>query len=341
MREYYDILGVNENASADEIKKAYRKKAVETHPDKEGGSEESFKKVNEAYQVLSDPQKKSNYDRFGSGDGGGNPFAGGNPFGGDFGDMFGDIFGFNNRRRQKVGQNIRVNLKLTLEEIFTGANKKIKITKKVHCEPCNGEGGTDIKTCLQCNGSGQIQQQKVTQFGRIVQSYECPNCHGSGKNIVNPCSTCRGMGVSNKEDTVSIDIPKGVQHGMVMSMEHAGNAIKDGVNGDLHIVVEELPHKYFKRDGDNLITDCHISIPDAVLGKEASVDTLSGKVKFKIDAGPNRTIKFGGKGMPNIKRNDIFGDMFLNIIIDVPKQITEEEGKIFEKLRNSKTFKNA
>lgn len=339
MEDYYKILGIEKNASDEEIRKAYKKRAMETHPDRNDGSKESeeeFKKVNEANSILSDPDKRINYDRYGSESG--DPFQGGG-FSGSFNDIFRG-FGFDggNRNRKRI-ENLVVNLSLTLEEIYVGANKKIKVNQKKKCEPCKGTGG-DLRKCSQCNGSGQVSQHQQTPFGRIVQVHECPTCQGQGQTVRTACTHCGGNGWNQSPETISIDVPKGVHDGMSLVMHGNGNFSRGGEIGDLIIQVHEIPHPIFKREGDDLIITVNISIPDAVLGSKIKQKLVSNNtLDTKIEPGPARILQFPRAGMPSINDHSYIGTLYVNIVVDVPTKITDDEKVIFENLKKSKSFK--
>jgi molecular chaperone DnaJ len=337
---YYDILGVNKNASQDEIKKAFRKKAVEHHPDK-GGSEEKFKEVSEAYEILSNEEKRRNYDRFGKE---GNPFANGSG-GGGFDDIFShfnDIFGrgFNHQQRRQVrkGSSLRVQLQVTLEEVMKGTTKKVKYRRQKPCHPCNGKGGDQIKNCLSCNGIGQRNFTQNTPFGQIMQTVPCNNCSGSGKIVSNACKSCNGNGTTNQEDVVEITLPRGVANGMSLNMEGAGNHLRDGIPGDLHIVIEEIKHSYIKREGNDLYIDEWVTIPEAVLGTRKTVDVIDGKLNIEINPGceSGKVFTFPGKGTPILNQNgNVYGNgsLYIKVNVKIPKKLSENEKVIYQKLQ--------
>ncbi len=359
-RDYYEVLEVPKNASADEIKKAYRKKAIKYHPDKNPGdkaAEEHFKEAAEAYEVLSDAQKRQKYDQFGHAGVGG---AAGGGFGGGFSDIedifssFGDIFGGHfggfggggGRSRQRVnkGSNLRVKVKLNLSEIVNGVEKKIKVNKYVSCQHCNGSGAensSSYSTCHTCNGRGQVTQVTNTFLGQMQSSSVCPSCKGEGKIITNKCVQCAGEGVKRDEEVISINIPAGVSEGMQLSMSGKGNAARrGGINGDLLIYIEEEAHPDLVREENNLIYNLLLSIPEAVLGTAAEIPTVDGKVKVKIDGGtqPGKVLRLRGKGVPEVNGYGK-GDLLVNINVYMPETLTKEERKAMEDLQASENFK--
>lgn len=347
-KDYYKILGVERDATPDEIKKAYRKMAMKYHPDKNGGDTEAeakFKEAAEAYDILSTPDKKSNYDRYGSnGPSGG--YNGG--FGGfnmdDIFSNFGDIFGgaFNQRyggqKPQSKGSNLRIKVSLTIDEILKGANKKIRYKRQDKCDTCSGKGGTDVRTCLPCNGSGHRTVIQNTPFGQIRQTATCPDCGGSGQQVHNKCRDCKGDGTILREQTVDVDIPAGVSNGMQMNMPGYGNHIRNGVAGDLHIVVEEIRDNSFVREGNNIIVEKTISVIDAIIGTNLKVSTPHGEIPITIEPGTEhgKVIRISGRGVPDIQLG--MGDLFIKISIKIPKKIELDEQHALEKLKNSKNF---
>ncbi len=362
-RDYYEVLGVERGAGADEIKKAYRKMAVKYHPDKnpgDKGAEDKFKEAAEAYEVLSNADKRAQYDRFGhnmpgaGGFGGGGGFSGGGMnmedifgqfgdiFGGAFGDAFGGGGGQRGRRVNK-GSNLRVKVKLTLEEIASGVEKKIKLNKYVGCTTCKGtgaEGGSGFSTCGTCKGQGQVSRVQNTILGRMQTTAVCPECSGEGKIITNKCNVCFGNGIVEGEEVVAINLPAGVQDGMQLSMRGKGNAAaRGGIPGDLIIVIEELDHEHFKRMGNDIYYELFISFPDAVTGTQLEVPTLDGKVRIKIDAGtqPGKLLRLRSKGLPSIEGHGK-GDMLISINVWTPQTLSKEEKEIIERLSQSKNF---
>lgn len=358
-RDYYEILGVGKNATAEEIKKAYRKKAIQYHPDKNPGNkeaEEMFKEAAEAYEVLSDPDKRSRYDRYGhSGVGGsaGGGFGGGmsmDDIFSHFGDIFGGFGGFSgfggsgrSSRRVNKGSNLRVKVSLTLAEIAKGVEKKIKVKKYVSCTHCNGTGaagGTAYSTCSTCRGTGQVTRITNTILGQMHQTTSCPTCHGEGTVIAQSCTHCNGEGLVRQEEIVTIQIPAGVENGMQLSVSGKGNAARrGGINGDLIILIQEEPHPELIRDGSDLIYNLLLSVPDAILGSTVEIPTVEGKVKVKIDSGtqPGKILRLKGKGLPEINSYGQ-GDLLVKINVFIPKDLTKEEVKLVEKLRESESF---
>lgn len=366
-RDYYEVLGVSKSASTDEIKKAYRKLAIKYHPDKNPGdkeAEDKFKEAAEAYDVLSNPDKKSRYDQFGHAGmsgaaGGGGGFGGGfsmedifsqfgdifgGHFGGAFGDAFGGFGGSSRGRRVNRGSDIRIRVKLTLKEIAHGAEKRVKINKQVTCSVCNGRGAkseADIKTCTTCNGTGQVTRVTRTILGQMQTASVCPTCGGEGKIIVNACHNCHGDGLVKEMEEITFKIPAGVAEGMQLTVQGKGNAARrGGVNGDLLVVIEEEHDELLQRDGNDLIYTHFISIPDSVLGAEAEVPSVDGKLKIKIEAGTQsgKILRLRGKGLPDVNGYGS-GDLLVYIQIWSPKKIDKQEKELLEQLRNSNNFK--
>lgn len=366
-RDYYEILGVSKNASDEEIKKAYRKKAIQYHPDKNPGNkeaEEQFKEAAEAYEVLSNSEKRQRYDQFGHAGVGG---ASGGGYGGggfsmddifsQFGDIFGGHFGGgggfggfggSSRGGQRVnrGSNLRVKVKLNLQEIAKGAEKKIKVRKAVACTHCSGTGAADgsaYSTCSTCRGTGAVTRVTNTILGRMQTQSVCPDCQGEGKIITNKCSHCNGEGISNQEEIITINIPAGVAEGMQLSMSGKGNAARrGGVNGDLLIVVEEEQHPELIRDENDLIYNLLLSFPTAALGGTVEIPTIDGRVKVKIDPGtqPGKVLRLRGKGLPTVNHYGT-GDLLVNISVYVPESMSRDERKIVEKMEDSENFKTS
>jgi molecular chaperone DnaJ len=359
-RDYYEVLGVSREATKDEIKKAYRKQALKYHPDKNPGdkkSEENFKEAAEAYEVLSNDEKKARYDRYGhAGLGGASSgnFGGGmtmedifSSFGDIFGDAFGGFGGFGGGRRSRrvnKGTNLRVKVKLNLQEISAGAEKKIKVNKYVVCDKCDGSGAADassMSTCSTCHGSGHVTRLTNTMLGQMQTTSVCPSCGGEGKTITRKCTTCYGEGIIQKEEVIKINIPAGVGKGMQMTVEGKGNAPRrGGVNGDLLVVIDEEEHPELIREGNDLIYNLFISIPDAVLGTHVEVPTIESNVKIKIEPGtqPGKILRLRGKGLPEVNGYGR-GDLLVNVNVWIPKGLSKEEMKIVEKFRESESFK--
>ena len=367
-RDYYEVLGVEKNANADEIKKAYRKAAIKYHPDKNPGdkeAEEKFKEAAEAYSVLSDADKKARYDQFGHAgvEGAGPDFSGGfgnlndilnDLFGGAFGGGFGGFGGFGGgfggqrgQRQQRVyrGRDIRVRVKLTLEEIAKGVEKEISIEKNVPCTECGGKGAknsSDIKSCPACNGTGQVQRVVNSFLGQTVTYSTCQKCDGEGKIISNPCRSCNGTGLVRKRETIKVKIPAGVEAGMQLTLQGEGHAAKNnGINGDLLVVIEEHAHADLKREGNNLYYTKIISVTDAMLGAEVTVPCLDGDYKIKIDAGTQsgEVVRLRGRGLPSVNGYGGTGDLYVKIAVWIPKKLNKDEKALIESLRNNESFK--
>lgn len=363
-RDYYEVLGISKNADADTIKKAYRKKAIQYHPDKnpgDKGAEEKFKEAAEAYEVLSNPDKKARYDQFGhaglSGAAGG--FSGGGMSMDDifsnFGDIFGDLFGGGfgsggfrystggTRRATTQGTNLRIKVTLTLKEIAEGVSKKIKVPKYVTCTHCGGTGAKDsnsYSTCSTCHGSGQVHRMQNSIFGQMQTVSVCPHCGGEGRTITQKCSHCMGEGIVKGEEIVTVDIPKGVAEGMQMSISGKGNAApRGGYAGDLLVLIHEANHPELVRDGANLLYEKYLTIPEAALGTTIEVPTIDGKARVKIEPGtqPGKVLRLRGKGLP-VFRGYQNGDLLVSINVWIPKKMTEEEKKSMNKFQESKNF---
>ncbi len=366
-KDYYEILGVGKSATQDEIKKAYRKLAMQYHPDRNPGNkeaEENFKEAAEAYEVLSNDDKRAKYDRYGhSGLKGGQDFhsyQNVNDIFSNFSDIFGSAFGGSSifdeffggsasqRSRQRSagipGSDLKVTLKLTLEEIATGTTKKVKIKKYNKCASCNGTGArtsSAFKTCSVCNGSGEIRQVSRSIFGQFVNITTCNNCGGTGKVISDPCPDCSGDGRVHDETTIKINVPSGVYDNSYMTLRGEGNAGKNGGSaGDIIVVFEELQHEYFTRDGDNVIYELYISYPEAVLGTEVEVPTLNGKAKLKIEPGtqPGKFLKMREKGIQHLNSHGA-GDQLVKINIHVPKNISAKEKEMLKELQKMPNIK--
>lgn len=361
-RDYYEILGVSKGASAEEIKKAYRKKAMEFHPDRNKDnpdSERLFKEAAEAFDVLKDPNKRARFDQYGhqgmnSGGFREPDFQG---FSMDdifsqFGDIFGqDIFGGGGSRGRtratrsagRPGDDMKLNLKLTLEEIAFGVEKKIKVKKHLKCETCSGSGAatsSDFMTCSTCNGVGEVRQVSRTMFGQFVNVQACPTCYGEGRIIKNKCKTCSGEGRTKGEETVKVKIPAGVGKGNYLTLRAQANAgIRGGDAGDLIVILDEIEHEYFERKGDDIYYDSNISIPEAILGSEIEVPTLKGKAKLKVDAGTpsGKLLRMREKGIKSLNTQQ-FGDQYVRVNVYIPESLNDQERKAIEALRDADNF---
>ena len=368
-KDFYEILGVSKSSSQDEIKKAYRKVAMQYHPDRNPGdkpAEEKFKEAAEAYEVLSDTDKRAQYDRFGhqasSPGRGGGGYSGGAGMNMDdifsqFGDIFGDespfgsFFGGGSGRRSQGGRsrgtrgsNLRVKIKLNFEEIAKGTKKTIKVKKYVHCNTCNGSGAKDknsVQNCSTCGGSGQVRRVQNTFLGQMQTVTTCPTCNGEGSTVTHKCSACKGDGRVYGEETVAIDIPAGVQEGMQLSLSGKGNAgERGGSAGDLIVLIEEESHPQLHRDGLNVAFDLHISIPDAVFGMQVEVPTIDGRAKIKIPPGTQsgKIFRLKGKGFPNVNSYEK-GDQLIQVNVWTPQHVSTAEKEMLEKLQQSENFK--
>lgn len=369
-RDYYEVLGVDKNASEDEIKKAYRKLAIKYHPDKnpdDKNAEEKFKEAAEAYDVLHDPNKRKQYDQFGfdgpAGMGGFGGFGGGASMDMDdifsmFGDIFGGHGGFSgfsgfgggSRGRQHAqfrGSDLRLKVRLTLQEIATGITKKFKLKKDVTCTHCHGTGaesGSGTETCPTCHGQGIVTKTVRTMLGMMQTQSECPTCHGEGTVIKNPCHTCNGTGITKGEEVVEIKIPAGVAEGMVVNVPGKGNAGKrNGITGDIQVYIEEEPNDTFVRDGNDLIYNELLDFPTAALGGNLEIPLVDGgKVRMKVAPGtqPGTALRLRGKGLPSVQGyGSGVGDLIVNLSVYVPKTLSSEEKASLEKLAQSDNFK--
>jgi molecular chaperone DnaJ len=338
-KDYYKILELDKSATPEDIKKSYRKLALKYHPDK-GGDEDKFKEISEAYSVLSDTDKKSKYDRFGSVDDNGGGFNMDDIF-----SSFGDIFGFSgrgNQRSQRKGNDLRVKVRIDLEDILVGCKKKIKYSRHDKCDTCSGKGGSEVVTCLPCNGRGFREVVQNTPFGVIRQTVTCSNCNGSGKSIKNACNTCSGSGTKLVEESVEIEIPKGAVGGTYMVMQKMGNFIRDGVPGDLQIIIDEVPHTKFKRQELDLVCDYDISIVDAILGSEKDILTpLNRKIKFVVSKGTEhgKILRIRGNGVPDVNFNGHSGDLLIRINIKIPTIVSDKEKELLLELRDNPNFR--
>lgn len=359
-RDYYEILGVTKSTPADEIKKAYRKMAIKYHPDKNPdnpAAEEKFKEAAEAYEVLSSPEKKQRYDQYGhagvnGASNGGHAGMNMDDIFSNFGDVFGDDSPFGSffggsrggGKAKKRGSNLRIKLKLDLEEIANGAEKKIKVKRHMACDTCHGNGsknGTAVKTCTTCQGSGQTRKVVDTMLGRMVSNATCPTCQGSGSIISEKCTVCHGGGTQEKEEIISIKVPAGVADGMQLSMSGKGNFPQGGgIAGDLIILIEEAEHDVLKREGNNVIYDLYISFTDAIFGSSIEVPTIDGKVKIKIDSGTQsgKILRLKGKGIQDINGYEK-GDQLIHINVWTPQHLSKDEKDILQKFHGSDSFK--
>lgn len=359
-RDFYEVLGLKKGATDEEIKRAFRKKAMEYHPDRNPGdkaAEEKFKEVNEAYSILSDPQKKDKYDRFGhagvdpnAGFGGGGGFNGG--FGGFediFGDLFGGMFGGGGaysqagaRRRNgpRKGQDLQKSVVITFEEAAFGTKKQVQINKNVSCEHCNGTGAekeSGKTTCSKCNGTGEIRTSQRTPFGQFTNVQTCDKCEGAGEVIDKPCGECNGKGKVRKTVTIAVDIPAGVDNDSVISIRGQGEpGANGGPNGDLYVVVSVEPHKLFVRKGTDLWLDMPITFSQAALGDDITVPTLKEKVSYKIPPGtqPETIFRLKGKGIKSLRSSKV-GDLYVKVVLEVPTKLTGEQKKLINKLGES------
>ncbi len=354
-RDYYEVLGVGKSASADEIKKAFRKKAIEFHPDKEGGDEAKFKEVNEAYEVLKDQSKRQRYDQFGHAGVGGNG-AGGNPFGGygggqemhfDFGDMgLGDIFssffggGAGNAQRQNRGRDVETSVDITFEQAVFGTEVAVKLNLEDTCEHCKGttvEPGYELKTCDNCGGSGQVVHAMRTVFGNIQQAAPCPKCRGRGKIPEKVCSVCHGKGTKVKPQTISLKIPAGIDDGATIRLREHGEAVANGPKGDLYVHVRVKAHKRFTREGDLILSEEHIGMVDAALGTEIEVETVDGDVRMKVPAGTQSgtDFKLSGHGVSHMRGNTR-GAHIVTVVVDTPTKLTKKQKELLEDFHGEK-----
>lgn len=357
-RDYYEVLGVDKNASADEIKKAFRKAAVKHHPDKEGGDETKFKEINEAYEVLKDQQKRQRYDQFGhagvggaSGGGGGNPFEGFGGFNGqnvhfDFGDGgLGDIFGqfFGGQQSQRGprrGRDVETSLTLTFEEAVFGVEEEISLDMDDECAHCKGttvEPGFSMKTCPTCKGAGQQTRVMNTIFGQIQQAVTCDQCKGKGKIPEKVCSVCRGKGTERRKQSITLKVPAGIDDGATIRLKERGEAIGDGARGDLYVHIRVKAHKKFTREGDIILSEEHVSMVDAALGTEIDVETVDGDVRMKVPAGTQSgtDFKLSGHGVPHL-RSDSRGAHIVSIIVDTPTKLSKKQKDLLQQFGGAK-----
>lgn len=364
-RDYYEVLEISKQATAEEIKKAYRKKALQYHPDKNPGdqtAEEKFKEAAEAYSVLSDEKKRQRYDQFGHAGVGGAAGGGGfdegfsmddifsrfgdlfgESFGGGFSGRFSNFSGFNERQRVNRGSDLRVKIKLTLKEIATGVEKKLKVKKDIACPHCHGSGAaseSDRTTCSTCKGRGHVTHVINSMLGQMQTTAVCPDCHGEGKVITKKCSQCYGEGVIQGEEVIPINLPAGVAEGMQLSMSGKGNAARrGGLNGDLLVVIEEEAHPELIRDQQDVIYNLLLTFPQAALGCTVEVPTLDGKAKIAIEAGtqPGKVLRLKNKGLPMINRYGI-GDLLIKIAVYIPETLTKEQKESLSRLSDAPNF---
>lgn len=358
-RDYYEVLGVGKHASPDEIKKAFRRLAIKYHPDKDGGDEDKFKEINEAYEVLKDPSKRQRYDQFGHAGVGssaaGDPFAGFGGFGGagqeysfDFGDLgLGDIFssffggGAGPRTsRQTRGRDVETDIEINFEQAVFGTEVELNLLMEDTCEHCKGttaEPGYELKTCKECKGSGQVSRVTRTIFGNIQQTTTCSYCKGRGKIPEKPCSMCGGSGTRRKSQHIRLRVPAGVDDGATIRLREHGEAIADGPKGDLYVNIRVKPHKKFTREGDLILSSEHVGMIDAALGTEINVETVDGPVRMKVPAGTQSgtDFKLSGHGVPHL-RGRSRGDHIVTVIVDIPTKLSKEQKELLGKLRQNK-----
>ena len=351
-RDYYEVLGIPKNASADEIKKAYRKAAVKYHPDKEGGDESKFKEASEAYEVLKDSQKRQRYDQFGhagvggsSGGGGGNPFEGFGGFNGqnvqfDFGDgglgdIFGQFFGGGSRQRApQRGRDVEVSLQLSFEEAIFGVSEKIELDMDDECSHCKGttvEPGYEMKTCQTCKGAGQVGRVMNTMFGQIQQNVTCETCNGRGKVPEKVCTVCHGRGTQRRKRTINLKVPAGIDDGATIRLSGNGEAIGNGQKGDLYVHIRVKAHKHFTREGDIILSEEHVPMVDAALGTEIDVETVDGTVRMKVPAGTQSgtDFKLSSHGVPHMN-TDKRGPHIVSILVDIPTKLSRKQREVLE-----------
>lgn len=358
-RDYYEVLGVPKSASADEIKKAFRRQAVQYHPDKEGGNEEKFKEINEAYDVLKDAQKRQRYDQFGhagvggasgGGSAGGNPFEGFGGFGqnvnfdfdGGLGDIFGQFFGGGGQRQRgpQRGRDVEVQLQLTFREAIFGLEHEMTLDMQDTCEHCHGttvEPGYEMKTCPTCHGAGQQTRVMNTMFGAIQQTVPCETCQGKGKIPEKVCTVCKGAGTQRRKQAVKLKVPAGIDDGATIRLSGRGEAIGGGEKGDLYVHIRVKADKKFTREGDIILSEEHIGMVDAALGVEIDVETVDGSVRMKVPAGTQSgtDFKLSGHGVPHIRNEDKRGPQIVSIVVDIPTKLSKNQRKILEDLNKT------
>jgi molecular chaperone DnaJ len=356
-RDYYEVLGIEKSASADEIKKAFRRLAVQHHPDKEGGDETKFKELNEAYEILKDTSKRQRYDQFGhagvggNGGGGGNPYEGFQGFGGqgqnvnfDFGDGLGDLFGSffgggQGQQRQTRGQDVAVELTLSFEEAVFGTEKEFKVSINDTCSHCKGttaEPGHELKQCHQCKGSGQVNRVMNTVFGQIQQAAVCPTCNGRGQVPEKVCTVCHGKGTEHRREAVKLKVPAGVDDGATIRLSGRGEAVAHGQKGDLYVNLRVKPHKKFTREGDLILSDEHIGIVEAALGTEVEVETVDGPLTMRIPAGTQSgtDFKLSAHGVPHLRGNGR-GAHIVTVHVDIPTKLSKKQRELLEEFEKA------
>lgn len=359
-RDYYEVLGVGKSASADEIKKAFRRLAVQYHPDKEGGDETKFKEINEAYEVLKDDKKRQRYDQFGhagvggAAGGGGDPFAGFGGFGqgqemhfdfgdGGLGDIFNSFFGGgagSQQRRQNRGRDVEASVEISFEDAVFGTEVELNLNLDDECEHCKGttvEPGYELKTCDECKGSGQVVRVMRTMFGNIQQATVCPKCNGAGKIPEKVCTVCHGTGTQRKKQNIGLKIPAGIDDGATIRLREHGEAIANGPKGDLYVNIRVKPHKKFTREGDLILSEEKIDMADAALGTEISVDTVDGPVKMKVPAGTQSgtDFKLSGHGVTHM-RKESRGAHIVTIVVETPTKLSKKQQQLLEEFKNGK-----
>lgn len=359
-RDYYEVLGINKDASPDEIKKAFRKLAVKYHPDKDGGDEAKFKEINEAYDVLKDQQKRQRYDQFGhagvgGAPGGDNPFEGFQGFGGNgsqgfefnfggdggLGDIFGSFFGNGQGRpSQSRGRDVETNISLSFEEAVFGTEKTIGLTLEDICSHCHGttaEPGYELKTCSTCHGSGQQTRLMNTIFGAMQQTVTCETCHGRGKVPEKVCTVCRGTGTERKRQDIALKVPAGVDDGATIRLRERGEAVSGGAKGDLYVHLRVRPHKKFTREGDIILSEEHVSMIDAALGTEIEVETVDGPVRMKVPAGTQSgtDFKLSNHGVPHLRRESR-GPHIVSVIVDTPTKLSKKQRELLEQFGSAR-----
>lgn len=358
-RDYYEVLGVSKSASADEIKKAFRKAAVKYHPDKDGGDEAKFKEASEAYEVLKDQQKRQRYDQFGHAGVGGDPggaggFGGGNPFEGfggqnvhfDFGDgglgdIFGQFFGGGQRQRgPKRGRDVETSITLSFSDAVFGVEEKIDLSMDDECSHCHGttvEPGHSMKTCPTCKGAGQQTRVMNSIFGQIQQAVTCETCEGTGKVPEKVCSVCRGKGTERRKQTITLKVPAGIDDGSTIRLRERGEAVGGGARGDLYVHIRVKPHKKFTREGDIILSEEHISMVEAALGTEADVETVDGIIRMKVPAGTQSgtDFKLANHGVPHMRGNSR-GAHIVSIIVDIPTKLSKKQKELLEQFEGAK-----